>query len=344
MTPYRSRQGTILIIVAGISALLASLTVSFLMRMRADAEEMDVTVRESQARIMLMAACNYIQEASRIGWERPPELTGIDPDNPTEAQLRQMERERETFGWIDVRDGKLGPKFYADGRDSDVFFPVGTAARFPMYVMEAPPYATELTAAYNPIRTPVSPEPLPLSDGNFGRPYLRYPDPQPQGRSNLWSPSVPTGVTVLRDNFPAWRLGPPTPRLTSTGRSWFRIYRDGPATFVVTCGAGGSEGHRSWSEVPAADKARFGEESVFNTILASEIRLWYRVEWSAAVMAMDYHMLDHSLGRDRDHYMVWPINASHSTAGHEYRTQTHARNMGGTIRWVQRLLTEPTNW
>ncbi|HEX3135243.1 MAG TPA: hypothetical protein VHX44_16880 [Planctomycetota bacterium] len=61
-------------------------------------------------------------------------------------------------------------------------------------------------------------------------------------------------------------------------------------------------------------------------------------------MAMDYHMLDHSLGRDRDHYMVWPLNSSHTTGYHEYRTQTHARNMAGTIRWVQRLVTEPTNW
>jgi hypothetical protein len=323
-----SRHGTILIIVAGIAALLASLTVTFLVRMRSDAEEMQVVVREAQARIMLMAACNWIQEASRIGWTPP---SPVPPGG-----------NRETFGWIDVRDDTLGPKFIADGVPDDSRFPVGSSRRFPMHVMERPPYATQLMVSYNPIRTPASPEPVTTSDPAFGRPYFRNPDPQP-AVDNGWT--APPGTGVNAANFARWEQGDRTPRPTSTGMAWFRIHRESGATFVVTCGSGGSLGYRTWAEVGAADRAQFsGDEGLFLNLMASELRLWFRVEWTAAVMAMDYHMLDHSLGRDRDHYMVWPMNSSHATAGHEYRTQTHARNMGGTIRWVQRLISEPAKW
>jgi len=324
-----TRSGTILIIVAGISALLASLTVTFLARMRADAEEMQAVVRETQARIMLMSACNWIQEASRIGWT-PPD------NNPT--------GNKETFGWIDVRDNKLGPKFAANNVDDPSRFPLRSFKRFPMFVMERPPYALQLTASYNPIRTPHSPEPVEFSQAEFGMPYLRYPDPLPAVDNN-WNRSAPAGVSVNATGFNEWERGDKTARSTSLDMSWFRVWRESGATFVVTCGAGGSKGFRSWIDMTPNEQAEFNnDQSFFENLRNSEVRLWYRVEWSAAVMAMDYHMLDHSLGQDRDHYMVWPINASHSPAGHEYRTQTHARNMGGTIRWVQRLITEPTNW
>ena len=323
------RSGTILIIVAGICALLASLTVTFLARMRADAEEMQAVVRETQARIMLMSACNWIQEASRIGWTPP---SGVPTDN------------KETFGWIDVRDHKLGPKFVANNVDDPSRFPLRSHKRFPMFVMERPPYALQLTASYNPIRTPYSPDPADINDVAFGMPYLRYPDPLPAVDNN-WTRSDPAGPTVNDTRFAEWELGDQRPKVTSLDLSWFRVWRESGATFVVTCGAGGTHGFRSWGEMSTTDQAEFSNDrSLFESLKNSEIRLWYRVEWSAAVMAMDYHMLDHSLGRERDHYMVWPINASHSVAGHEYRTQTHARNMGGTIRWVQRLVTEPTNW
>jgi len=328
-TTSHTRSGTVLIIVAGISALLAGLTVSFLARMRADAEEMQVVVRETQARIMLTSACNWIQEASRIGWE--PEAT-----LPT--------ANKETFGWIDVRDNKLGPKFLANNLDDATRFPLRSYKRFPMFLMEQPPYAVQLTASYNPIRTPSSPDPVDFGDAAFGKPYLRHPDPQPV-ENNGWDPSQPDGSTVNAGRFTDWANGRQRPRPTSVGMAWFRVWRESGATFVVTCGGGGTQGFRTYDEMTPSEKAEFNNDpGLFESLKANEVRLWYRVEWSAAVMAMDYHMLDHSLGRDRDHYMVWPMNASHSIAGHEYRTQTHARNMGGTIRWVQRLSTEPTNW
>ncbi len=59
------RCGSLLIVVAGLSALLMSITLIFLMRIRSAAEESAAVLREAEAHIMLVAACNYIQEASR---------------------------------------------------------------------------------------------------------------------------------------------------------------------------------------------------------------------------------------------------------------------------------------
>ncbi len=323
------RRGSILIVVAGMSALLATLALAFYARMRGDVEESAITMRESQARIMLMAACSYIQEASRIGWE-----TGAQHE--------------ETFGWIDVRDGSIGPKITVDEPSDGRRFPIGTARRFPMHALARPPYAVQLTAVYNPIRTPISPDPLPVGDALFGMPYLTRPDPQPVV-DNGWT-GIP-GAAVGAANFAGangYAAGDPKPRSGSTGKAWFRLYRESGARFIVTCGGGGTMGYRDWANEVAPDpqaRAQFGgDPRLFAELAANEVRLWYRLEWNAACLALDYHMMDHSLGRDVDHYVVWPPNASHSTAGHEYRTQMHARNMGGTILWVQRLREAPTNW
>src|SRR5476651_1933059 len=93
-----ARRGAVLILVAGVAGLMVALSVAFLTRMRSDAEENMLIVREAQARIMLTAACSYIQEASRLGY---------DQGNHEEA-----------YGWIDVRNGKLGPKATAPGQDA----------------------------------------------------------------------------------------------------------------------------------------------------------------------------------------------------------------------------------
>ena len=67
--PLPHRQGTILIIVAGISALMAAMALTFLVRMRSDVEESQLIVREAQAHIMKVAACNFIMESARLGWD-----------------------------------------------------------------------------------------------------------------------------------------------------------------------------------------------------------------------------------------------------------------------------------
>lgn len=349
--PAPLRSGTILILVAGISALLVCLAAAFLARMRSDAEEMSAVMRESQARIMLLAGCNFIQEASRIGWESTP--AGGLPSPHEEA-----------FGWIDVRDGSTGPKLAIDEDPTVVAarFPIGSVKRCPMYVMQRPPCATQLTATYNPIRTPYSPNPVPEGNPLFGLPLLTNPDPQPVV-PNGWS-SADLGAAVSatamvteadgtsRQAWQAYLQGDQRPRVNSLGMAWFRVLRDGPATFTITCGGGGTMGFRlkDWdgadpaTAMSAADKAQFGSDyETFRGIEASECRLFYRVEWNAACAAMDYHMLYHGVAGDYEHYAIWPPNSSHVEGG-AYRTQNHTNNQAGTILWTQRLRTEPSNW
>ncbi|MBA3845428.1 MAG: hypothetical protein H0X45_02160 [Planctomycetes bacterium] len=306
------RHGSILIVVAGISALLAALALAFLGRMRSDAEEMALVTREAQAKIMLVAACNYVQEASRLGYDLS--------STPTVHE--------ECFGWVDVRDGNLGPKF-AIGPDDASRWPLNTARRFPMYVAERPPWAVQLTVAYNPIQVPVAPAngpwPAPL-----GRPYLAKPDPQP-----------------VSDSWADYRDGDARPRSQSTDLSWFRLYREGPAQFVVTCGAGSTLGFRDWPEVTsiagAADQFA-NDNTLFEAARQVEVRRWYLIEWNAAVGSSDYHNLDNDINTNIDNLMIHPMNSSHSVGVHSVRTQSHCRNMGGTIKWVQRLRHEPSHW
>lgn len=298
MTAHHRRSGAILILVAGISALLLILALSFLVRMRSDAEETRLLMCEGQAHIMLTAGCAYIQEASRLGYDAG--------------------HHEEGYGWIDVRDGHLGPKPTATGADDDSRFPVNSVARCPMYVMRRPPYAIRLTAAYNPIdTTPGSPD--------YGLPYLRNPDPQP--------------VSATWNDF---ATGDATPAASSVDQSWFRVCRISGARFIVTCGAGGTRGWRDWSELnsvggPAA-RAQFNDDSAFfDSLLQSEVRLWYEVEWSAAVNDPSYMVMHQDIRPD--HFYWKPFNVTH-----EARSQPSARNFAGTIRWIERLDSPPATW
>ena len=350
-----TRGGTILIIVAGICALLASLTLAFIVRTRASTEETALYEAEVQARIMLVAGCTYVCEASRIGYDT---ATGTGTDN----------EHHEAFGWIDVRDGSEGPNTRKMGDSATSVKPLfspalterrkpsgalvrpswpakGSVARCPMFVMERPPFAVELTAVYNPI---VTDETSPL----FGLPYLLKPDPQP----------------VYHNDRARFMDKDERPRPESVGRSWFRIYReprlsaavfpstapalpgDGPATFIITVGGGGTLGWRDYDEVLAADQdrglssyyaAEFNNDPrFFETLRAQEIRMWFRIEWSPTVASsMDHNIKNAWHQTDEDIFVSFPMNVSDS-----FRTQAHARNMCGTIRWVQRLRKEPSEW
>jgi hypothetical protein len=142
--------------------------------------------------------------------------------------------------------------------------------------------------------------------------------------------------------------GNPIPREQTTGKSWFRVYRDGPATFVLTCGSGGTMGYRDYAEAsspngPGGTKVAQmfnNDKSYFDSLLSVETRLWYRIEWSSAVMELTYHNLQHGDLWNQEHYMMWPPNASYTWwVGN--RTQTWAKNPVGTIRWIERLQMEP---
>jgi hypothetical protein len=59
MAPTPTRRGTLIIIVAGMSALLASLAVAFAFKVRGDSNGADQVVRIAQARILLNAVMVY---------------------------------------------------------------------------------------------------------------------------------------------------------------------------------------------------------------------------------------------------------------------------------------------
>lgn len=366
MRPIHSpgRSGTILIIVAGISSLLASLSLLFLARMRSDLEESQLLLREGQAHIMLVAACQYIQEASRLGYDGPPKRR----DDTYEPGATYSTHHREAYGWIDVRDGSRGPKATNDSsrpgvtpvdhkpfvfgtHEDQLTFPVMTARRFDMFVKEVPPFAIRLDAAPNPI--------LPIE--NEGVPYLTNPDPMPVlPAQNRDAPSA--------SEFDAYERGQPEPRQHSVGRSWFRLFRlgaqkpeDAPgrfdaryarynaATFIVTCGAGSTRGFKNWAEVVTEQsQSLFGDETFFNQLQQEETRLWYLVEWSPAIGGQMFfntiHHRDWTFDANSDgsaitQYGVFPMNHTHYS-----HSQARPYNYGGTIRLVQRLVMEPDLW
>lgn len=316
-----TRSGTILIIVAGISALLASLALAFLARMRSDSEESQLLVREAQAHLMLTAACNYIMETSRLGWNTNP------PGTLTGNHI-------EAFGWVDVRDGTPGPK---DQNRMPVtgsmpsagprwFDPPGTggnrpAVRCPMFVQKRPPFAVKPLVAPNAIR---------LTGATAGWPLAQRPDPQP-----AIEPDVDQDAYLRGDKQPDQARFIP---------SWFRVWRATASTFVVTCATGDTAGYRSWPEV-VADSAQSmfnNDEQLFRQLQSHEVRLHYLVEWSASVASSDYQNIQNEggwNGQTIDHYLQRPLNRAH-----ESRSQGRVVNLVGTIRYVQRLKEEPITW
>ncbi len=337
------RSASTLVVIAGLAAMLAGLVLAFLTRMRLDAEDALLVMREAQARIMLIAACNYVQEASRLGY---------DPDEGGATPVRT-----EAFGWIDVRDGAIGPKdqYGTPLWTAGAWPAVGTAVRCPMHALRRPPCATRMTVAYNPIATDEG-------DPAFGLPYLQRPDPQP-AVPNYGTPDIDATVSDAlviagETNWDLYLAGDPRPRPSTTGLAWFRCYRDSPATFVVTCGAGATLGFRAWVEMGPDDRAAFGDREGFATALAAEVRTWYRIEWSAAVQAHEDKVYDAN-NMNSDMYMWNAVNVSgfwgggnpdqrrargnKLNAGWQWAKQ-NPRNLAGTIRWVQRLREPPTNW
>lgn len=312
MNRHHHRRGSLLIIVAGVAGVLAMLALTFLAVMRADAQESLAVMRLAQARLMLTASCQYVLEASRVGYGQ------------------------ECYGWIDVRDGRLGPKPTVGG-DDDSRFPIGHVVRAPMVVLRRPPYAIRPLTAPNAIESdPTRPF--------FGIPLLAKPDPLPVAAT--WSDHAD---------------GDWTPRPESTNLAWFRVCRVAPAQFVVTCGTGGTQGWKDWAEVD--DKAAFGDDpSHFAELLAGEARLWYRIEWSAAVLPDQIYSSNSDRGTRNvkyphpdlagafidhktpmDDYRLMPTNASQQLGSGDGQSVTFTRNHGGTIRWIERLPGPPSD-
>jgi hypothetical protein len=320
MSAHRpSRAGTVLVLVSGCAALIVALTTAFLWRVREAAADTAVVVAEAQARVMLLAACDYVLEASRLGYDQAPR----DPARPHE----------EGYGWIDVRDGATGPRDHDRNPlwSSGAWPAVGATARCPMEVLRRTPYAIRLTTAYNPIESDPA-------AARFGVPLLTAPDPQP-AHGNGWPGAIDPGA------YDAYAAGDRRPRPESVGLAWFRVHREEPARFVVTCGAGASRGFRDWPEVVAAgEAAAFVDQASFAEIVAAERRLWYRIEWSAWIGNPSYfHFIENELRR-QENYLLHPHNATQCSPTRSQRSQIRRPNPVGTIRWVERLYQPPAQW
>lgn len=61
------RRGTLLVIVAGLSAMLATLTLTYLASVRSRANDGTEEIMEAQARILLLSACAFICESRNCG-------------------------------------------------------------------------------------------------------------------------------------------------------------------------------------------------------------------------------------------------------------------------------------
>ncbi len=243
------RAGAVLVVIAGVAAVLAALAVAFLAKMRSDGEESGALVGEAQARIMLSAGLMYVAETARLGWQPPT----------TSAPV-------EAFGWVDVRTGLPGPRdqlgrrlFTGDDLTGvgTVYPAVGTSVRCPLHVLTRPPCAVSPQLVANPMP---------------GDPTLAW--------SELVSFTQPNPQPIGAD-FASFLAGDARIRTNSQGMSWFRVHRRTPAEFVITCGAGASLGYRDWNE--AQGDGAFADRQTFDEIRRSETILWYAAEWNPAV-------------------------------------------------------------
>lgn len=330
-TPHR--RGTLLIIVAGISALLMSMAMVFLINMRSDVEESNLLMQEAQARLVLIAGLQYIQEASRLGWDSP-----LTPEH------------EEAFGWADVRDGSAGPKdrngvpLYevGSGRFPDIG---GKAARFPLFVMERPPFALKQSFVYNP---------LPMRPADGWNVLVNYTERDPQPAGDTWID---------------FATGKPAPRPESLGKSWMRIYRDKnpppdpsnpnlsppvePATFTITCGAGPTAGFRDYAEVIAEGETEVfqNDRALFNFLRSQETILWFRAQWTSAVggsgmgirIKSGYYELPEINKESYFKSGSYDVNRNTPTANSDHHWWVN-RNPIGSILWIQRLEQEPAEW
>lgn len=327
-----SRRGTLLIVVAGISALLMSMALVHLVSMRSDMEESNLLVQEAQARLVLIAALQYIQESSRLGWDNP-----ATPEH------------EEAFGWTDVRDGSAGPK----DRNGNPLYQVGsgkfpdiggTAARFPLYVMERPPFALSEKFTYNP---------LPLEPTKTWAQLINYTTPDPQPAAETWG---------------EFSRGRPQPRQESLGRSWMRIYRERnpapdpsgqprppvePATFTITCGAGPTDGFRTYDEAVAAGQAGMfnNDRQYFNLLRSQEAILWFRAQWTSAVggsgmgIRIKSGFFELPEINKESYYKAgsYDVYAGRGAAGSDHHWWVN-RNPIGSILWIERVPQEPAEW
>ncbi|HYE07548.1 MAG TPA: hypothetical protein VEL07_18670 [Planctomycetota bacterium] len=305
-----ARRGAVLIVVAGIAAILAALALAFLGRMREDAIDAQRFMREVQARTMLTAALMYVAETGRLGWDRPP-YPGAPPSAPDPEH-------EEAFGWIDVRDGGVGPRDRVGRPLHDPLsrdWPAvdasrgGAPARCPMDPMRVPPWAIRLTAAYDPI---------PLEPNRSWADLIRY-NTEPEGGELKGDPRP------VASTWTDFAHGDTRPIVRSSGLAWFRARRIGISTFHLVCGAGATRGWRDFAEADAGGEGEvFGSRAAFDALRADETVLHFACEWtpsSGYAAGYTHHLHQYTL---------------HELGDPTVHNQ-NSRQFVGTFLWIQKL-------
>ncbi len=306
------RRGALLIVVVGLVAILFALGAGFLMRMRSDTEDAREIGREVQARAMLSAGLMYLQESSRLGWDRWDDLiaAGVTPTGHDEA-----------YGWIDVRDGEAGPR----DRSGMPLAPASTgfpaigppAARFPMHVWTRPPWAIRLDAAFNPI---------PNQPADMARPW-----------AELISYNVGANAGDPRPVASSWadfKRGDRQPTMQSAGMSWFRVLRTGKATFQIACGAGATQGFIDFADADAQGQGgTFGSRQAFDELRRGETILFFACEWTPSVGYAG------GLTQTPGQYDLLPTGDPA-----DYRPRQNSRQFLGSFLWIEKLQGQPAVW
>lgn len=271
-----AREATVIILVAGMAALLLSMALAVLIRARTLGAPSDRVMAEAQNRIALGSALVYLQETSRLGW-------GAGPG-------------QHAYGWTDVRDGEPGPRGPAHPSTGAIqrlswspggAYPApGAAMRGDMFAWELPPYAVQQEVAPNPLRLADADAQMegPTGwKGIIGTPQGTHAA-HPGDQNDAMAPPYWQRATTRTRNEGAngyisqpvlntwaqFSAGDQRVRRQSVGLAWFRIYREtdsdhngdndpwydtvpmaGHGIFIITVGSGGTRGFRFWD--PSTD-------------------------------------------------------------------------------------------
>lgn len=262
------RRGSLLVVVTGLVAMLLSISLVVMVRMRSQSARVQLVVRDAQARILLVGALQYLQETSRLGWGSTPA--------------------EEAFGWTDIRDGEPGPRGPSgpDGTIANLGWSAGGGYPAPGAAMrgetgcwQLPPYAVKLRRTPNPVRmdpadatdeaiAAVLKQPPPAKDDAYEATYKPMWD-----RAHTKNPFVGGWGALdpqpVHDTYAAFSVGDRRLRPETVGLGWFRIYRETPGehngipddaggdwydtmplpghgVFIVTVAEGATRGYRFW--------------------------------------------------------------------------------------------------
>jgi hypothetical protein len=268
--------------------------------------------------------------------------------------------------------------FPEDGQLGSSVWPMpGSVLRIASEVAEVPPYAVSLNTTPNPFFPIVNTWGTPAWETTWNSTWHTdtnttiwgpiWGNPQmigllhPQPVMDRWS-----GGT---EDFQTGKLSGGTLSVIerTRNRSWFRIYRerladhDGDGTpyfdqmkiservggshvnknwsvFLITVGAGATQGFRDWSEVTSSGASALfgGDQAFFEELRRTEAIQWWRAEWSAVTGGFDANLYE-------GNWYGGNLNESQRRSMVKSHRWATWRSFGGNFKWLQRL-DPPADW